>query len=166
MYFIECGLSVGALVGRPTFRQVFGADAKREIGKIDLRLSREITMEALTTKGEVSDTVRALNNLFQRKRKNGVARAAIFGGVAVASLIGIITFKPSTVTVNQQVVEVDSAPTADYVLLGVSAVMLVTGVIQDKKYSSANLSVLLEERKQGMPIPIKIKSKFKAKDFK
>jgi hypothetical protein len=171
MYFVECGISAGAFVGHPSFRQVFAAEAKREIAKIDSRVLREIPNEVFT-QGVADDSVRAFNNLFQRKRKNGVARAAIFGAVAVVSLIGIITYEPETVTINQgsagsQVVELDSGPPpASFVLLGVSGVMMVTGITQHNKYSSAKLDILLNDRKQGKAIPEKIKSKLKQKDFK
>jgi hypothetical protein len=166
-YFVECGISSGVLAGHPSFRQVSGAEAKREMAKIDLRLSRQIPDEALSQQGPREDSVRALSNLFQRKRKNGVIRAVIFGAVALGTAIGIITYKPTTVDFNGQTVELDSSPPpADYVLLGVSGALMITGIVQHNKYNVSKLDRILEDRKQGRGIPQEIKSKLKKKDFK
>lgn len=170
-YFIECSLAVGALVGRPVFRQAFAADAKKEISEIDVAMASSIPSSVDETT-HPTDTARALHNLFQRKRKGGTARAVVFGGLGLISLIGTVTYQPTTVNINQgsagtQTIELDSGPpVGNYVFVGFSVIMVITGVTQTSKYSAENLNLLLDTYKQGNPLDATIKEKLKKKDFK
>ena len=103
-YFVECSLAAGIVVGRPTFRQVFSAEAKKEIGKIDATLAASIPVHVAEPM-QPADTARALHNLFQRKRTGGTTRATVFGILGVASLVGTVSYKPNTVTINQAQVD-------------------------------------------------------------
>jgi len=171
-YFIECGLGVGVMVGRPTFRQATNTEARKKIEKINSVVANAIPAN-IQEVVQPNDTVRALQNLFQRKRKGGTARAAVFGVIAVASLVGIANYKQATVTINQgsagsQVIPIGSSspPAANFILAGFSAIMTITGITQTSKYADDKLEALLQVYKNGKPLPPIIKSKLKKKDFK
>ncbi len=171
IYFVECGIAAGVVVGRPSFRLTSPAQAKRQIEKIDKSVAAKLP--AIVAKPPlVSDTVRALTNMFQRKRKGGTTRAILFGTIGTAMLIGTVAYKPNSVTINQgssgsQTIPVSSGPPAiNYVLVGFSTIMSISGISQVKHYSSANLEVLLADYKSGKPLPKRIKGKLKRKDFK
>ncbi len=172
VYFVECSLAVGVLVGRPSFRLASNLQAKMEINKIDSALAATIPA-GIVASPQLSDTVRALRNLYQRKRHGGTARAIVFGILGGSSLIGTLNYKPSTVTVNQgssgnQTIPVGSSspPAINYVFIGFSAIMVGTGISQVGKYSTKNLDDLLSSYEKGKPLPEIVKSKLKKKDFK
>lgn len=170
-YFVECGIAVGVVVGRPSFRLASPSQAKKDIEKIDKSIAIQLPIIEVKSP-QVSDTVRALTNLFQRKRKGGTTRAIVFGAIGVGTLIGTIAYKPSNVTINQgssgvQTIPLSSSPPAiNYVLIGFSTIMTISGISQVNHYSTANLEVLLADYKAGKPLPLRIKSKLKSKDFK
>jgi len=171
-YFIECGLGVGVMVGRPTFRQATNTEARKKIEKINSVVANAIPAN-IQEVVQPNDTVRALQNLFQRKRKGGTARAAVFGVIAVASLVGIANYKQATVTINQgsagsQVIPIGSSspPAANFLLAGFSVIMTISGISQTSKYADDKLEALLQVYKNGKSLPPFIKSKLKKKDFK
>lgn len=170
-YFIECGVAIGALVGRPVFRQAFSTEARKAISEIDAAAANSIPSSVVETT-HPTDTVRALHNLFQRKRRGGTARAVVFGGLGLISLIGTVTYQPTTVNINQgsagtQTIQLDSGPpVGNYVFIGFSVIMVITGVTQTSKYSAENLNLLLDTYKQGNPLEAIIKEKLKKKDFR
>lgn len=170
-YYIECGIAVGLLVGRPSFRQASALLAKADIEKLDKVVAASLPATALSGNAS-ADTIRALTNLFQRKRKGGTTRAVVFGALGLVSAIGTAGYKPSTVTINQgsagtQTIETSSGPPAiNYVFIGFSAIMVVTGITQTSNYSTQKLDVLLNSYKEGNPLPATIKGKLKKKDFK
>jgi hypothetical protein len=96
------------------------------------------------------DTVRALNNLFTRKRNGGMARAIIFGLLG-GSFIGA---------------GISSGLAGNFLLAGVCVVVVVTGVSQINKYSDARLEQVLTNLQSGKPLPPEIAKKLKTKDFK
>jgi hypothetical protein len=118
-----------------------------------------------------ADTMRAFRHLFERKRKGGATRAIVFGILGTASLIGTLSYKPSYLTINQgsagsQRIETSSGPdAASYVFIGFSAIMTITGITQETKYSATNLESLLHGYKEGKALPLALKSKLKKKDF-
>ncbi len=171
-YYVECSVAIGVVVGRPSFRQVSSLQAQKEIQKIDASLASQLTLTQIETPQEL-DTVRALSNLFERKRKGGTARAIVFGAIGVGALIATAAYKPSTVTINQgssgsQTIPVgsDSPPAINYVLIGFSTLMTISGITQTKDFSSENLELLLNDYKSGKQLPPRIKRMLKAKDFK
>ena len=111
-----------------------------------------------------SDTTRALQNLFQRKRKGGTTRAVVFGALGVISLIS--TTKSQTVNAGGQNIDVTPDNTGAYLFAGFSTVMCITGIVQTSNYSSEKLEILLADYRKGIPLPQKIKNKLKKKDFK
>jgi hypothetical protein len=159
------------MVGKPTFRQASAIQAKVDIEKLDKAIASALPSKVLES-NQAADTIRALANLFQRKRKGGTTRAVVFGALGIGSIIGTANYKPTTVTINQgsagsQIIETSSGPPAiNYVFIGFSAIMVVTGITQTSNYSTQNLDALINNYKEGNPLPAKIKSKLKAKDFK
>jgi len=148
-YFVECGVSVGIVVGNPTMRQVTSQRGIPAIAKINPNLKintaqlGDFKMDETEFK---SDTVRALSNLFERKRKGGYVRGAVFLAWGVAGLIvGGPEALPGVVVVG---------------------VISATGFSQAGKYKADVLSEVIKDYKSGKPLPLKIKKKFKEKDFK
>lgn len=171
IYYIECGIAVGVIAGRPTFRQASPLQAKVDIQKLDNTVGSALPDQVLVG-NQAADTIRALSNLFLRKRKGGATRAVVFGALGVVSIIGTANYKPSTVTINQgsagsQTIETSSGPPAiNYVFIGFSAIMVLTGIAQNSNYSVQKLDVLVNNYKEGNPLPVNIKRKLKPKDFK
>lgn len=118
------------------------------------------------------DTIKALEHLYKRKRHGGTARATVFVILGTSSLIGTLSYKPSTVTINQgsagsQTFQLSSGPgAANYIFIAFSTIMTITGITQAKKYSSDNLATVSNGYREGRGIPIEISSKLKRKDFK
>jgi hypothetical protein len=160
-YYIECGTTLGAVVGHPSFRQVSASEAKVAVGKINPQLVAVFDVDPEF----VTDTTRALNNMFQRKRKGGVKRGIWFGAIAVVALINTIKQTGSTSTVYG--VSVDTGPDpANYVVMGVCTVVAITGAAQASKYNDGRLTQVIRDYKEGRDIPKEFKSKLKKKDFK
>jgi Protein of unknown function (DUF2846) len=170
-YYVECSVATGVVVGRPSFRQVSSLQAQKEIQQIDPSLVSQLTLTQIETPQEL-DTVRALSNLFERKRKGGTARAVVFGVLGVASLVGTLSYKESTVTINQgssgtQVIPVSSGPpVGNYVFVGFCAIMTFSGISQTNNFSAENLELVVNDYKAGKPLPQKVKRFLKKKDFK
>jgi hypothetical protein len=162
-YFVECGIAAGALAGRPTFRQTFSEVARKKITSIDPVVAKTISLN-LVEVIQQSDTTRALQNLFQRKRIGGTTRAVVFGTLGVISLIS--TTKKQTVNAGGQNIDVSSDNTGAYLFSGFGVVMMITGIVQTSNYSFEKLEALLNDYRKGTPLPVKIKSKLKKKDFK
>jgi len=148
-YFVECGITVGAVAGNPTMRQVTSQRGIPAIAKLnpDLKINTEqlgdFEMDETQLK---SDTIRALSNLFERKRKGGNTRGVIFLIWGVAGLAAG-----------------DPAVLPGVVTLGVISA---TGFAQAAKYNGENLDQMVKDYQNGKPLPPKIKSKFKEKDFR
>ena len=148
-YFVECGVSVGIIVGNPTMRQVTSQRGVPAIAKINPNLkinTAELGDFKMDETEFKKDTVRALSNLFERKRKGGKTRGVIFLIWGVAGLAaGDPAVLPGVVTVG---------------------VISATGFSQASKYKAENLAPLVKDYQSGKPLPPKIKKKFKEKDFK
>jgi Protein of unknown function (DUF2846) len=146
-YFMECGVSLGVLVGVPTIRQMRPEIAVESIKIINPSLNFNQAHLAKFAPSETdfrSDTVMAINNLYQRKRKNGIARAGIFLGIAVGGTIG----------------------TGDPIGAILPVVISATGFIQASKYKNEKLEAVVKDYQNGNALPFKIKKKLKEKDFK
>jgi hypothetical protein len=148
-YFVECGISVGVLVGNPTMRQVTSQRAVPAIARInpDLKINpAQIADFKMDETAFKNDTIRALSNLYERKRKGGNTRGVIF---LVWSIAGLASGEPAA-------------------LPGVAVLGLVsvTGFTQAGKYNGVNLDKTVKDYQDGKPLPLKIKSKFKEKDFR
>jgi hypothetical protein len=147
-YFVECGVSVGVVVGNPTMRQVTAHRGIPAIAKINpnLKINKEqlaeFTMDETQFK---SDTVRALSNLFERKRKGGNTRGVVFLIWGVAGLAAG-----------------DPAVLPGVITLGVISA---TGFAQASKFNGENLDRTVKDYQSGKPLSPKIKKKFKEKDF-
>lgn len=149
LYFVECGLGVGALIGRPTFKQVTSIEAKKEIARINQVVADYLPATIVETFIK-ADTARALQNLFQRKRKGGTTRAVIFGGLGLVALVNAGK---------------SGGDGGTYIMVGFSIIMVITGATQATKYNSEALAKVVDEYKQGKLVPPLIKMKFKKKDF-
>lgn len=148
-YYIECGLSVGAFVGRPTFRQVFAAEAREAFRRINPYAVEFVKEDGVTVIPQQKDTVRALNNLFQRKRKGGTTRAIVFGLLGLSSLVGTAS---------------GNSDPGNFVFIGFCGIMAITGGTQSAKYR--NPEPVIRDFQAGKGIPQLLKGKLKRKDFK
>ena len=148
-YYIECGLSVGAFVGRPTFRQVFAAEAREAFRKINPYAVEFVKEDGVTVIPQQKDTVRALNNLFQRKRKGGTTRAIVFGLLGLSSLVGTAS---------------GNSDPGNFIFIGFCGIMAITGGTQSAKYR--NPEPVIRDFQAGKGIPQPLKAKLKRKDFK
>jgi hypothetical protein len=164
-YYVECGLGAGTAAGKPTFRLASREEAEKEIARINSIPPSKFD------DGPQADTIRAINNLFRRKRTGGKARAIVFSVLGMTSLINTVNYQPTTVTIVQsngsQTVPVeDSPPAINYVFIGFSAVMVGTGISQANYFSKTHLESLLKAYENGEHLPAKVKGKLKPKDFK
>lgn len=170
-YFIECGNAVGTTVGRPTFREAAKQEALVVIAAIDKELIDSNPNLAPRARNS-SDTTVAVAHLFKRKRGGGTARGVVFGIFALSALMNTINYSPTTVTINQgpsgtQTIPIDSSPPAgNYIGIGLFAGLSISGFHQLSTYSIKNQDAILQRYNAGQPLPEKIISKLKEKDFK
>lgn len=148
-YFVECSVSLGVIVGNPTMRQTTSQRALPIIAKVNPNLTIDATNAGDFAMDETqfkSDTLRALSNLYERKRKNGNTRGVIF---LVWGIAGLAAGDPA-------------------VLPGVLTlgVISATGFSQAGKYNREKSNQAVIDYQNGKPLTAKIKSKFKEKDFK
>lgn len=149
LYFVQCGVSIGALVGTPYLRQVTPKTGIAAIRKINpaLTINEALVAEATLDESDFkADTLRALNNLYARKRKGGTTRGVVFAVWAVAGVAaGDETVLPGVLTVGA---------------------ISISGFAQSGKYNAVNQQKAVEDYQAGKPLSAKIKSKFKEKDFR
>ena len=148
-YFVECGVSVGVVVGNPTMRQSTSQRALPVIAKINPNLKIDATNVGNLVMDETqykSDTLRALSNLYDRKRKGGNTRGVIFLVWGIAGLA-----------------QADPAVLPGVVTLGAISV---SGFSQAGKYNREKANQAVIDYQNGKPLTAKIKSKFKEKDFR
>lgn len=154
-YFVRCRMALGTVAAMPSFRQVGPDEAVANItpllqeqnaGESVSELYRRREMAAAR---EDTDTLRALNNHFERKRKGGRARGAIF---AVVGLGGVIA----------SVANGDPSGLAGVAVFGLIAI---TGYTQAAKYKPQNLQMVLNDYANTGTLPEKLKEKLKPKDF-
>ena len=124
-YYVECSVAVGVLVGTPVFRQVRASTAQPILRKLtnqnDLVLQGgDELIQTFTSK----DTLAAVNHLFQRKRRSGVARAIVFGGLGFFGLI-------SVASEDDENTESGGGYAIGAALLGIG----ITGMVQANKYT-------------------------------
>ena len=148
-YFVECGVSMGVVVGNPTMQQTTSQRALPVIAKINPNLKIDATDVGNFAMDETqykSDTLRALSNLYGRKRKNGNTRGVIF---LIWGIAGLAQDDPA-------------------VLPGVITVGVIsaTGFSQASKYNREKANQAVIDYQNGKPLTAKIKSKFKEKDFR
>lgn len=149
LYFIECGITYGVVVGTPSMRQVAAKTGIAAIRKINpaLIINEALAAEAVFNEADFkTDTLRALNNLYARKRRNGLIRGVIFASWSVAGLTAG-----------------DAAVLPGVLVVGAVSV---SGFAQSGKYNPANQQKAVEDYMAGKPLSAKIKSKFKEKDFR
>ena len=93
--------------------------------------------------------LRALNNLFQRKRKGGTTRAIVFGLLGLSSLVGTAS---------------GNSDPGNFIFIGFCGIMAITGGTQSAKYR--NPEPVIRDFQAGKGIPQPLKGKLKRKDFK
>ena len=167
-YYIECGLVVVSGTGRPSFRLATKEDALKSMSKIDLA-AYDKTPFVVSKASPKDDTIRALQNLYRRKRVGGTVRSIVFGVLAVSALVNTVNYKSTSVTVNggSQTIPIDdSPPPGNYIGIGIFTIFTITGFTQIANHTQDKLDALLADYKNGIPLPKKIKSKLKQKDFK
>jgi energy-converting hydrogenase Eha subunit B len=97
-----------------------------------------------------SDTITALNKLFQRKRNANNAGAVIFGALTVSSVVA----------------GVDSGLAGNFLIAGIFGIFTISNISKaTKKYSSERLEQIIKDFQNGKPLPHDIKKKLKKKDF-
>ena len=149
LYFVQCGISMGALVGAPFMQQVTPKTGIAAIRKINpaLTINEALVGEVVLDESDFkADTLRALSNLYARKRKGGTARGVVFAIWSVAGLA--------------------SGGTAALPGVLVVGAVSVSGFAQSGKYNAVNQQKAVEDYMAGKPLSAKIKSKFKEKDFR
>jgi hypothetical protein len=149
LYFVQCGVSIGAVIGTPSMRQVTPKTGIAAIRKINpsLTINEALIGDVVLDESDFkADTVRALSNLYARKRKGGVARGVVF---MVWSVLGLASG--------------DAAVLPGVLVVGAVSV---SGFAQSGKYNAANQLKAVEEYQAGKALTAKIKSKFKEKDFR
>lgn len=155
-YYVRCRIAAGAAIGVPTFRQVSAEDAIPHISQIlqEKNMAEEVvTLNRLRTFSAAQcdrDTTRALNNLYERKRKGGKTRGSIFLGLGTVSLISALAN--------------DEPESLGGVLIFGS--IAATGFVQSARYNAGDLQKLLIDYQGQTPLPAKIKRKLKRKDFR
>lgn len=145
-YFVECDVSLGVAVGVPHLRQTKPEKAITDIIALNPALKFDPLQSASyapTQANPEADTVAALSNLYHRKRKAGRVWGGILVGLSISSLI-------------------QGGAGSSLVPLGFSMI----GFGNASKYSEVKLNGAIEGYQNGTPIPRKIKSKMKAKDFR
>src|SRR5690606_1044036 len=154
-YCVRCRMALGTVAGMPSFRQVVPDEAVSNItpllqeqnaGESVSELYRRREMAAAR---EDTDTLRALNNLFERKRKGGRARGAIF---AVVGLGGVI-------------VSVANSDPSGLAGVAVFGLISVTGYTQAAKYKPQTPHMVFTDYANTGTLPEKLKEKLKPKDF-
>lgn len=148
-YFVECGVTMGAIVGNPTLRQTAPQRAISLIAKINPALkidARTAAQFAIDDNLVKNDTIRALANLFERKRKGGNARGIVFLIFSIGAL---------------STTDAEAIPA-----VAIFGTISITGFAQAGKYNGEKLDKVVKDYQDGQPIPDKIKSKFKEKDFR
>lgn len=151
-YYIECGITMGAMVGLPTFRQVYSYEARQELMKLNPALAAIIKDDVVQIGEQQKDTVRALNNLFTRKRKGGTSRALWFGMFGLASLVGTVSS--------------DSPDPGNYIFIGLCGIMAGTGLGNASRFDHNHLEPVLQAYTHGAGLPASVRSKLRKKDFK
>lgn len=151
-YYIECGITMGAVMGLPAFRQVYSFEARQELMKLNPALAATIKDDVVQMGEQQKDTVRAVNNLFSRKRKGGTSRALWFGMFGVASLVGTVSS--------------DSPDPGNYIFIGLCGIMAGTGMGNASRYDQYHLEPVLQAYTHGAGLPAQVRSKLRKKDFK
>jgi hypothetical protein len=154
-YFVRCSITVGGVVGLPSFRQVSPREAVPNIAQIlqQQKLKAEVTelyrQQTFAAESNDQDTLRALNNLYERKRKGGTTRGVVFLILSTGAIV--------------QTAESGTADgIAGATVLGLVAV---TGFSQSAKYNTDNLQKVLSDYANQVPLSENLKKKFKKKDF-
>lgn len=154
-YFVRCRMALGTVAAMPSFRQVGPDEAVTNITPLLQEQNAGESVTELYRRREMAashnniDTLRALNNLYERKRKGGRARGAIF---AVVGLGGVIA-------------SVANSDPSGLAGVSVAALIAITGYTQAAKYKPLNLQKVLNDYANKGILPEKIKSKLKPKDF-
>ncbi|HTH58044.1 MAG TPA: hypothetical protein VL728_18480 [Cyclobacteriaceae bacterium] len=171
-YFIECGVAFDLIPVRPSFHLATEKTALTAIRKIDTLENRDKSLFVVIKKGPKEDTIRALHNLYRRKRVGGTVRGSVFGGLAGATLLNINDYQSTSVTVHsgsggsQSVPIDDSPPPGNYIALGAFTILSITGFFQISNHTHDRIEALVKDYDGGRPLPEKIKKKLKPKDFK
>lgn len=154
-YFVRCRMALGTVAAMPSFRQVGPDEAVPNITPLfqEQNASESVTelyrRREMAASRENTDTLRALNNLYERKRKGGRARGAIFAVIGLGGVIASVA---------------NSDPSG---LAGVSVLALIsiTGYTQAAKYKPQNLQKVLTDYANTGTLPEQIKKRLKPKDF-
>jgi hypothetical protein len=149
VYFVECRIAAGTIIGVPFFRQVKIEDAKKDLISINSYLEQLFT-PGLEETVLPNDTVRALYNLYARKQKSGKNLATVFGVIGAVGLISV-------------------ASSGDFSALpglAIPLIFVIGGAKKTKRYDKVALAAMLQDYQEGKPLPIKLKSKLKEKDFR
>ncbi|GHN01167.1 hypothetical protein WSM22_26560 [Cytophagales bacterium WSM2-2] len=117
------------------------------------------------------DTIKALENLFQRKRKGIVVRAVIGCGVIMGIILATATASTphqSTTMSGTNIYQTNPSRSSDpikYFFIGAGSLIVIKGIAQNSKYGSKKLKALVNDYKSGKPLPGHVKARLKPRDF-
>jgi len=109
-----------------------------------------VLAKCITTETVGSDTITAVQNLFQRKRAGGRTGGVIFGILTGSSLATGIS----------------SGLAGNFLLAGVFGALTINSLSKGKKYSADRLEQIISEYQKTNTLPPDILKKLKKKDFK
>jgi hypothetical protein len=110
-----------------------------------------------------NDTIKALKNLFKRKRRFGFVKCIVFGSAVLYSINH--TLHPSEAN-HSKGWQKDLEEDATIFALCAGSMMTVNGTLQIARYSQATLKTIAEERFRGIPFPKELIAKLRPSDFK
>lgn len=109
------------------------------------------------------DTVKALENLFKRKRRFGFLKTIVFGSAALYAVNH--TLHPSEAG-NNKGWQKDIEEDAMIFTICAGTMGIVNGTLQTFRYSKATLQRIVEDRRHGIPYPKELTAKLRPSDFR
>lgn len=109
------------------------------------------------------DTIKALENLFKRKRRFGFLKTIVFGSAALYAVNH--TLHPSEAS-NNKGWQKDIEEDATIFTICAGTMGVVNGTIQTFRYSKITLQRIIEDRRHGIPYPKELTNKLRPSDFR
>ena len=123
--------------------------------------SKEIRQFQHTTE---KDTIKALENLFKRKRRFGFIKTIVFGSAAIYAVNH--TLHPSEANSTNKSWQKDVEEDAAIFTICAGTMLTVNGTLQLFRYSESTLKAIVEDRYRGIHFPKELIKKLKSSDFR